>query len=889
KKANQWERWRTVTIPELITPYMNYLARARSQTSGQVAASCTCGGPNLKTLKTLIVYIDQTQVHVCGCTSAANFLVSRGFFPCAPQEPSVAFDINMMELVATLFLKVAPNVTAWASTLETFLGARHFKMRTRYSVRRRLGNALNWYTHLINCVKSQVDAIIDTARLTNTSSSSSARPDAPPQDRSGNAPPSTSEDPKTSYPTSGGKPSSYLRLRCPLCFGGPATGSERESKEYDVIVCVDACFSQKRRAGPRDPTKSHPDTMFMSEAEVKAMEEYVSERRSQTDSPQNKSGTQGKKRAAPNARPDDNAMVEPDKCEGPLQVPNSVLDGCEASFKAADEQREKASTTFFDDTGLVALICRHDCVLWMINMTSAGERQHYALALIDKLFQHIPTTWHAGVLYDIGCQIHRSVYKWDFLCNIRDRITFAISVFHAYGHQWVCQLCYHPRKCDGFGFSDGEGAERFWSALDHLIRILRGSGYFQRLYLLDCQAHHIILKHLLNLAVWLARRHDTCRIRLIEAEKDLRECGVDEDSLRAEWINQRDAQTKPMPRQSKNAGAKYVEAIMALEERIRNLDIAITAADANPMDGDAFQSLDCQTVLEDDRTNARRRLAKLEGFLDEPSRQNLDALRKDKFLGRKANALALKTRLRNRLQQRKFEFGRIEQLRHGHSSERKLQGHVANAIAKRESSITTVVRKYNALCSEMTAMIRKGEAPRGAVAPTPIDVSTVWTLDVDDPIWQDTGLLDDEKCDSSAPRWLADNSVRKGIRAMLERDRCQEEMARIYKERATMQFWIREEWAAVEKAREAVGKLESPGMVYQIQIRRERLLHLAVVWRRRAGHIPPAQPQPDSWGPTNDELIAAMQYEYMESTADQPLLPGQLGHTSSIDESDDED
>ncbi|EIN03796.1 hypothetical protein PUNSTDRAFT_33337, partial [Punctularia strigosozonata HHB-11173 SS5] len=137
-------------------------------------------------------------------------------------------------------------------------------------------------------------------------------------------------------------------------------------------------------------------------------------------------------------------------------VPNSVLDGCESSFIAADEKREKASTTFFDDTGLVALICRHDFVLWLANMTSAGERQYYALALIDKLFQHIPTTWRAGILYDIGCQIHRSVYRWGFLTEVRDRIAFAVSVFHAYQHQWACQLCYHPRKCDGFGCSDGE-------------------------------------------------------------------------------------------------------------------------------------------------------------------------------------------------------------------------------------------------------------------------------------------------------------------------------------------------------------------------------------------------------------------------------------------------
>jgi len=147
----------------------------------------------------------------------------------------------------------------------------------------------------------------------------------------------------------------------------------------------------------------------------------------------------------------------PDGFEGPLKVPTSVLDECYESFLAADEKRQKASTQLFTDTGLMALLCRHDRVLWLVNMTSAGERQHYALALLNALFRHIPSNMHVGLLYDIGCQLHRSCIKWNFLDKFLDRITFGISVFHAYGHQWPCQIIYHPRKCSGFGLSDGEG------------------------------------------------------------------------------------------------------------------------------------------------------------------------------------------------------------------------------------------------------------------------------------------------------------------------------------------------------------------------------------------------------------------------------------------------
>ncbi|EJD32329.1 hypothetical protein AURDEDRAFT_47039, partial [Auricularia subglabra TFB-10046 SS5] len=105
-----------------------------------------------------------------------------------------------------------------------------------------------------------------------------------------------------------------------------------------------------------------------------------------------------------------------------------------------------------------------------------GERQHYALALLRKLGEHLPADWLVGVLYDIGCQLARSIEKWGLLPELADRFVFGVSVFHAYGHQWACQIVFHPRKRVGFGLSDGEGCERFWSSIRHLIPGLRVSG-----------------------------------------------------------------------------------------------------------------------------------------------------------------------------------------------------------------------------------------------------------------------------------------------------------------------------------------------------------------------------------------------------------------------------
>ena len=159
-----------------------------------------------------------------------------------------------------------------------------------------------------------------------------------------------------------------------------------------------------------------------------------------------------------------------------MKVPVSVLNACNESFIAADEKREKASTQYFADTGLMAMLCRHDRVLWLVNMTSAGEKQHYALVLIETLFEHLPAYVVVGLLYAIACQLHRSCLKWGLLPEYIPRLMFALSVFHAYGHQWPCQIIYHPRKCVGFGFSDGEGCERFWSSIKKMIGPLRVSG-----------------------------------------------------------------------------------------------------------------------------------------------------------------------------------------------------------------------------------------------------------------------------------------------------------------------------------------------------------------------------------------------------------------------------
>ncbi|KAJ3990782.1 hypothetical protein F5050DRAFT_1523056, partial [Lentinula boryana] len=303
---------------------------------------------------------------------------------------------------------------------------------------------------------------------------------------------------------------------------------------FNAIVCIDACFTQKHnKRSHKDPPRQHPRTVFLLESDVKRWEEIVASLR------------------PPKTVPKIAAAAGGEACEDgyelSMKVPNSVLDACEASFTAADGSREKASTQFFDSTALMAMLCCHDRVLWLVNMTSPGEHQHYALALIDQLFKNLPSGFTVGLLYDISCSIYRSCVKWGFLDAYLSRLTFAISVFHAYGHGWACQCVYHPRKCDGFGLSDGEGCERFWHSISKLIAYLRICGHHTRLYTLDSQVQYADWLSLLGIGNWLARKWHNTQTKRLEADTQVISSAKQDCYLCKQWKSQLSSQTRPLP------------------------------------------------------------------------------------------------------------------------------------------------------------------------------------------------------------------------------------------------------------------------------------------------------------------------------------------------------
>jgi Kyakuja-Dileera-Zisupton transposase len=91
-------------------------------------------------------------------------------------------------------------------------------------------------------------------------------------------------------------------------------------------------------------------------------------------------------------------------------VPDEAVDECEKSHEAADGKNQKTSMEKFDDTGMMALVCRHDIPLFLANVDTPGEQQKYSVALLQHFCTLIPSQATIATLYDVGCVLDRSLH-----------------------------------------------------------------------------------------------------------------------------------------------------------------------------------------------------------------------------------------------------------------------------------------------------------------------------------------------------------------------------------------------------------------------------------------------------------------------------------------------
>lgn len=176
-----------------------------------------------------------------------------------------------------------------------------------------------------------------------------------------------------------GRCASILTQRCPACFGGVLFGRPL-NEGGDIHVATDGNFHHRHRRSAGDCPRFYDPIYFLPKAQVDNVGRHILSQR---------------KRA-------------PRICTS-LVVPDEAIDQCEHSYEAADGKKQKAAMDSFDDTGVMALICRHDIPLFFANIDSPGEQQKYAVALIEHLFTLLPQEATVITLYDVGCVLSRSL------------------------------------------------------------------------------------------------------------------------------------------------------------------------------------------------------------------------------------------------------------------------------------------------------------------------------------------------------------------------------------------------------------------------------------------------------------------------------------------------
>ncbi|KAF9517743.1 hypothetical protein BS47DRAFT_1359507 [Hydnum rufescens UP504] len=298
------------------------------------------------------------------------------------------------------------------------------------------------------------------------------------------------------------------------------------------------------------------------------------------------------------------------------------------------------------------------------------------------------------------------------------RIVFGVSVFHAYGHQWMCQLWYHPRKLEIWGLSDGEGC------------------YHRQLFIIDLQVEHIDELKQQGLAKWL---HDcTLSAHKWEGEVTARLGGQSISYLldqfksisRKQWMSWESLQLITALVVEDELQAK----IKAMRSSIKHIE-----------------------------SNIKKKTEELH-LSDQMSHKELDHLKTDKWVNLQLNIHIVRDQILIKLRAWKFELAGLDHADTGCELDHRMKEHVEKAMKSWVSGVQGALK-------EMMKLRGKGSVVVDAYIPPEIS-SSVYKLDVDEDIWQVPHHEDLANFpDGEVPAWLRDKG---------ELERCKAEFSNLH-------------------------------------------------------------------------------------------------------------
>ncbi|KAH9822293.1 hypothetical protein DFH28DRAFT_1180610 [Melampsora americana] len=308
-------------------------------------------------------------------------------------------------------------------------------------------------------------------------------------------------------------PHDISAAQCSRCFG-PAEGEIKASpNEPDFIITMDGNFQHRHqsRASKDSPQEDQYPSSFIKPSQLE--KEVVA-------------------------------------CNRTDAQANQIKTSCSDSHTAANDVRNSTSWDRCNDTGLFAGACRHDVPLYYVNIYQSGEKLYYPVAILKQLRELHPDKF-IGVLYDIGCHLDVHIAKRGLFAGDLNMM-FGTSVFHAYVHQWACQIKYHPRFNQYWGLSDGEGLERLWSFLSALVAPLRISTRLHQFLAIHWRTLFYASKVNEGSGQWLRRRFDNAVKVMKEAQAALTSLyampnpclpgtNYSADFFREQWVAEREA------------------------------------------------------------------------------------------------------------------------------------------------------------------------------------------------------------------------------------------------------------------------------------------------------------------------------------------------------------
>ncbi|KAJ7686757.1 hypothetical protein B0H14DRAFT_2421965 [Mycena olivaceomarginata] len=542
-------------LPQLVDPYAQYQQASHGQRLSIIPASihhecsgsCDTGSFTKATIQCLYIsHMEQVQVTTCKCQPVGVLLVRNGVFPTSPSKPRTGVSLDLLEIYRALFERSCDAITALAAALHTIYD------------RHGLGNAVMWSSHLRDRLQARLHATLaaaDQALFPTTQEPASADPavEAAQVLKASEAMMANEGD--------HGQQLEEMHNDTLGHTNGSMWVAQEAEAGGDVILGADGCFSYRHLRSAGDGPISYDPSYFISSEKVHRARDKVAKAR----------------KKAP-AKPHSH-------------TPTDTVDGCEETWNAANEKKQKADPKRYDASGIFVMTCRHSQVLFLANIDTPGEQQHYLVALMEELREHLPQQATIVQAYNIGCVLDRSLNLVYFTSNtsdscstpilspdFRERVSFIINAMHAYGHRWTCQLFYSPRFHLGVGLADLKGIKRFWSRIRKLIGITRNQWNSRRIWMIDQYTTFVNDEGRDNLGDWITRQQNkNLGPKQTAARKVLRECGVPVAKLRQEWEAQKATQSK-LRSHAPTRLRRELEKVLKLQTQIDGIENLISEA-----------------------------------------------------------------------------------------------------------------------------------------------------------------------------------------------------------------------------------------------------------------------------------------------------------------------